>query len=410
MEPAIGAPDTIAAVDLVLGTTRSVRTRLDLTRPVDDADLLACIDLAEQAPTGGNVSSRRWLVVRDPATRAALADLYRAAGGDGIVRMAERLQGTGHPSERVMASGAHLARHLQDVPVLVIACIWGVHDGSGRPGLFDSVLQAAWSFCLAARARGLGTAWTTLHLGRAAEVADLLGIPDGVTQVVLLPVAHTVGTDFRRATRRPATEITFFDRWGLTRSRPSADGLVHLDDEPGVVAEIDVDARLDTVWALVSDPATPARVGSELQEATWIDPPGPGGPVVGLRFAGRNRLEGVGEWTTTCTVVACDPPGTRATARFAWAVGDPAAPGATWSFELEPVGRTVRLRQRMVIGRDGSGTAAMIRRRPEREGPILERRLAQLSAAMHRTVEGIKALAEAPSGGPVRGDAASTGA
>jgi nitroreductase len=216
----IGDPLTIATVDHVLATTRAVRKRLDLTRPVDLATILECIDLAEQAPTGGNQANRRWLVVTDPSVRAAVADLYRAAGGDRIVALAERLRGSGHGSEAVMDSGAYLAEHLQEVPALVIACVFGVHDGSGRPGLFDSVLQSAWSFCLAARARGVGTAWTTLHLGRAGDVAALLGIPEDVTQAVLLPVAHTVGTGFRRAPRRPAAEITYLDRWGTAAATP----------------------------------------------------------------------------------------------------------------------------------------------------------------------------------------------
>jgi nitroreductase len=377
--------DESTSVDHVLRTTRSVRTRLDLARPVSDESLFECIDLAEQAPTGGNISSRRWMVVRDPETKVALADLYRQAGGQGIIELADRLEGTGHGSERVMASGAHLARHLQEVPAIVIACIWGSHDGSGRPGLFDSVLQAAWSFCLAARARGLGTAWTTIHLNRAQEVADLLGIPDGVTQVVLLPVAHTIGTEFRPARRRPAQEITYFDRWGYTRQQPSADGLAHLDDLVGVTVEIDIAAKPSAVWALVSDVATPARFGGELQRVEWLDPE----PVVGARFVGHNRLDGVGEWATTCWVSRLEPERV-----FAWNVVDPDQPGAQWSFELEPIGRTVRLRQRVVMGPGVSGTSAMIRKRPEREQPILERRLAQLKAAMQATVTGIRDMAE----------------
>jgi nitroreductase len=375
------------SVDHVLRTTRSVRTRLDLTRPVGDELLFECIDLAEQAPTGGNISSRRWMVVRDPATKTALADLYRAAGGDGIIGLAERLRGTGHRSEKVMASGAYLAQRLQDVPVIVIACIWGQHDASGRPGLFDSVLQAAWSFCLAARARGLGTAWTTLHLAKADEVAALLGIPEGVTQAVLLPVAHTTGGDFHPAARWPAPDITYFDRWGYTRQRPSEDGSAHLDDAVGVTVEVDVHATPARVWRFVSDITVPARFSGELQRAEWLDP----GPAEGARFVGHNRLEGVGEWQTTSWVMRCDAPKV-----FAWHVVDADEPGAQWSFELEPIGRTVRLRQHVTLGPGFSGTAAMIRKRPEREQPILERRLAQLRASMQRTVEGIKALAESP--------------
>ena len=377
----------IAQVDRVLRTTRSVRTRLDLSRPVDDTLLFECIDLAEQAPTGGNISSRRWMVVRDPATKERLANLYRDAGGQGIIDVAGRLEGTGHTSERVMASGAYLARRLADVPAIVIACIWGQHDGSGKPGLFDSVLQAAWSFCLAARTRGLGTAWTTLHLNRSDEVAELLGIPDGVTQVVLLPVAHTVGAEFKPARRRPAQEITYFDRWGYTREQSSADGHAHLDDGVGVTVEIDINAKPAVVWALVSDPSTPTRFGGELQRVEWLDP----SLAVGARFVGHNRLEGIGEWSTTSWVSRIEPERV-----FAWNVVDPDRPGAQWSFELEPIGHTVRLRQRVIIGPGVSGTSAMIRKRPEREQPILERRLGQLKSAMQATIEGIRDLAEAP--------------
>ncbi len=199
--------------DALLSTTRAVRRRLDLDRDVPDEIVMRCIELAEQAPTGGNQQSRRWLVVRDPDTRQRLADLYRAAGGDQLVEIADRLAGSGHPNETVMASAAHLARNLERVPVLVIPTILGVHDGSGRPGLFDSVIQAAWSFCLALRARGLGTAWTTVHLQRADEAAAILGIPDDVTQIALFPVAWTLGTDFRPASRRPARELVHLDSW-----------------------------------------------------------------------------------------------------------------------------------------------------------------------------------------------------
>lgn len=249
-------PET-SAVDRVLRSTRSVRKALDLTKPVDDRLLLECIDLAEQAPTGGNISSRRWMVVRDPAIKTALADIYREAGGNGIIQLAGRLRGTGHASERVMDSGAHLAERLQDVPTIVIACIWGVHDNSGKPGLFDSVLQAAWSFCLAARARGLGTAWTTLHLAKADAVADLLGIPDGVTQVVLLPVAHTTKQEFRAAERRPARDITYVDRWGHVVLETGSDA---------AVVEVDIDAPVREVnAALESVPPASTATSADLQ-------------------------------------------------------------------------------------------------------------------------------------------------
>ena len=167
-----------AAVDEVLATTRAVRRRLDLDRPVDNQLLLDCIDLAEQAPTGGNMGSRRWVIVRDQAVKDQLASLYRETALPFLAAAAERLRGTGHPQAKVMASALYLAEHLAEVPAIVIPTIIGRHDGSGRPGLFDSVIQAAWSFCLALRARGLGTTWVTAALQDEAKVKEILGIPD----------------------------------------------------------------------------------------------------------------------------------------------------------------------------------------------------------------------------------------
>ena len=126
--------------DALLSTTRAVRRRLDLEREVPDDVLRRCIELAEQTPSGGNITSRRWLIIRDPEVKARLAELYRAAGGDGIIERAEQLRGTGSSEERVAVSAAHLAANLERVPVLVLVTMWGVHDGSGRPGLFDSVI------------------------------------------------------------------------------------------------------------------------------------------------------------------------------------------------------------------------------------------------------------------------------
>ena len=139
----------VAQIDEVLATTRAVRRRLDLERPVDNQLLLDCVDLAEQAPTGGNLGSRRWIIVRDQWVKDQLGELYRDTALPFMSAAAERLHGTGHPSEKVMASAAYLAEHLAEVPAIVIPTVIGHHDGSGRPGLFDSVIQAAWSFCLA---------------------------------------------------------------------------------------------------------------------------------------------------------------------------------------------------------------------------------------------------------------------
>ncbi|SVC25955.1 uncharacterized protein METZ01_LOCUS278809, partial [marine metagenome] len=119
--------------DRLLSTTRAVRRRLDLERLVPEQVLLDCIDLAEQAPTGGNQASRRWIVIRDPETKGQIADLYREVGGTFLNDAATRLAGTGHHNERTMVSSAYLAEHLHEVPALVLVAIYGEHDGSGRP-------------------------------------------------------------------------------------------------------------------------------------------------------------------------------------------------------------------------------------------------------------------------------------
>lgn len=372
------------AVDGVLATTRSVRRRLDLTRDVPDELIGELIDLAEQAPTGGNQSSRRWMVVRRPDVKERIAAEYRTAGSF-ILEQRDRLAGTGHPAERTVASAAHLVEHLAEVPVIVIPTIWGVHDGSGRPGLFDSVIQAAWSFCLAARARGLGTAWTTLHLARASEVAAILGIPDGVTQIALLPVAWTVGTDFAAAPRRPAAEITWWDRWGHTWERRPT-GTPTLADGPGAVAEIDVDAPPAVVWELISDPAVPARFSEELIEARWADGDTPG---PGARIIGRNRHPAVGEWETTSYVTVWEPP-----RRLGWAVSDPENPGARWMFEVdELVGGRSRLRQSVRMGPGPSGLSMALASMPEAAARIISRRQDEHLTNMTRTIQGIAELA-----------------
>ena len=377
----------LGQTDELLSTTRAVRRRLDLERDVPDDLLLRCIELAEQAPSGGDISSRRWLVIRDPEIKAQLADLYRAAGGSGIIESAELQRGTRYPKQRVLDSAAHLAANLERVPVLVLAMVWGVHDGSGRPGLFDSVIQAAWSFCLALRARGLGSAWTTLHLGKAREFAEILGIPDGVTQVVLLPVAWTIGTEFKPASRRPASEIVWFDRWGYTKER-TGDVETLIAAGPGVTVEIDIAALPERVWELASDINISAQFSNEFQGADWVDADG---PREGASFIGRNKRKDVNrEWETTSDVVVCDPPWV-----FAWNVNHRDRPSAQWRFELERIPGGTRLRQRLVIGPSLSATGRAMEENPGQAQQILSSRREQHRGNMTLTVQGIKRLAEA---------------
>ena len=196
-------------VDRLLTTTRAVRKRLDFARDISDEIIFECIDLAEQAPTGGNDASRRWLVIRDQGLKDQLGKLY-AEVGTLFLEARGRLDGTGHPKEQVVSSSAYLVDNFSKAPALVICAIWGLHDNSGRPGLFDSAIPSAWSFNLALRSRGLGTAYATMLNNKTAEVSDILGIPSGVTTLVCFPVAYTIGQEFSPASRRPASNITYF--------------------------------------------------------------------------------------------------------------------------------------------------------------------------------------------------------
>ena len=209
-------PDN-TAVDHVLSTTRSVRKRLDLGRPVPRDVVLECLRLAIYAPTGGNTQGWRWVVVDDPHQRAQLATLYR--------RRAEPYLGgwrTVTPDEpnAVLDSADYLAQHIHEVPVLVVPCLLGrlsdAPSTEDTAGFFGSILPAVWSFQLALRSRGLGSCFTTLHLAYEREAADLLGIPDTVTQAALIPVAYTKGDEFKPAARRPVEQITYWNRWKQT--------------------------------------------------------------------------------------------------------------------------------------------------------------------------------------------------
>ncbi len=380
------APIDRAAVDHALTTTRAVRLRLDLERSVDHQIILDCIDVAEQAPSGGNQGSRRWIVVRDPAIKQRLAELYMEAAGQWMVEARDRIAGTGHPNERVMRSAAHLAEHLAEVPVIVIPTIIGVHDGSGRPGLFDSVIQSVWSFCVALRARGLGTAWTTAVLNRSDDLAELLEIPEGMTQIAMIPVAWTKGTDFKKAPRYPAREITYVDGFArIWESGPSDPP--RLADGPGTVVEIDIKARIETVWKLVTDISFGAQFSEEFTGARWAD--GSDGPAVGAQFIGSNTHPAIGEWDVPCFVNRCQEPN-----EFGWVTSDPDNPGARWWFTAEPIAGSVRLRYLVLLGPGPSGITAAIDSRPDKEARIIERRIGEHRQNMTQVIEGIKAAAE----------------
>jgi nitroreductase len=205
-----------APTDHLLMTTRAVRKRLDLSRPVPREVVLECLRLAIQAPTGGNSQGWRWLVVDDAETRAAVAALYRERANpylDGYRQLSDA-------PNTVLDSSQYLTDHLHEVPVFVIPCILGRlpenPSNEEAAGFYGSILPGVWNFQLALRSRGLGSVFTTLHLAYEREAGELLGIPETVTQAALIPVAYTIGTDFKPAARRPIEEITYWNGWKQT--------------------------------------------------------------------------------------------------------------------------------------------------------------------------------------------------
>jgi nitroreductase len=205
--------------DQLLSTTRAVRRRFDLDRPVEREVIEACLRLAQQAPRASNIERRAFVVVTEPEKRAALAGLWRK----GMKRYLERMGGSDgsdnlHTSAGRMRAGVrYLGEHLQDVPVHVIPCVTGRLDGmrvTGQAAVWGTIAPATWSFMLAARERGLGTVWTTFHLGYEEEAAEILGIPyQEVTQTALIPVGYTKGTDFKPAPREPLETFVHWNGW-----------------------------------------------------------------------------------------------------------------------------------------------------------------------------------------------------
>jgi nitroreductase len=206
----------------LLTTTRTVRKRLDLDRPVPRELVEECLRIAMQAPSGSNRQSWEWLVVTDADKRARIGAVYKKScdaylesqGAAG--RLFEDDPERNLVQRRVHDSVAYLADRMGDVPVLVIPCL---RVASGRlpqgnqAGMWGSVLPAAWSYCLAARDRGLGTAWTTLHLAYEAEVAEILELPSDVFQAALIPTAYYTGDTFKPAPRAAFDKVVHWDRW-----------------------------------------------------------------------------------------------------------------------------------------------------------------------------------------------------
>jgi nitroreductase len=217
------------SADELLTTTRAVRKRLDFDRPVEMEVLRECLEIALQAPTGSYAQGWHFVLVRDAAKRQGLAELYRRAfegyreAPFSAHALAQQREGEEkRTTERVVASAEYLAENLHRVPVLLVPCIEGrVTEVPGALGqlaqasVYGSILPGVWSFMLAARERGLGTSWTTLHLMHEAEAAELLGIPYAeVMQTALVPVAYSKGTSFKPAPRsRPLDDVLHIDSW-----------------------------------------------------------------------------------------------------------------------------------------------------------------------------------------------------
>lgn len=204
----------LSQTDHLLRTTRAVRKRLDLERPVPRELIEECLDVAIQAPTGGNTQRWRFVVVDDPEKKQALADMYRTGWKPYLEASMKRREDEGlAPETRVSDSADYLADHLHEVPAMLVPCLLDRGDG---PGFWASIVPAVWSFMLAARSRGLGTAYTTIHLFEEAKAAELLGIPETVSQAALIPIGYYTGDDFKPAKRRPVGEITYWNTWKNT--------------------------------------------------------------------------------------------------------------------------------------------------------------------------------------------------
>ena len=214
--------------DQLLSTTRAVRNRLDFERDVSMSPIKECMDLAVQAPSGSNAQGWQFVFVTDQEKRQKIGEYYREAFSHyrhmpfAIHKLHSDSADASlaNSQERSASSADYLADNMGKAPVLMVPCIAGRIDNaeganaSAQAGTMGSIIPAAWSFMLAARARGIGTAWTTLHLAHEKAVAELLGIPyESFTQVALIPIAYTKGTDFKPAYRPPVESVMHINQW-----------------------------------------------------------------------------------------------------------------------------------------------------------------------------------------------------
>ena len=218
----------------------------------------------------------------------------------------------------------------------------------------------------------------------------MLGIPEGVTPVALLPLAYAKGTEFGAVPRRRANEIAYVDNWGRTwEARGDETAARTLGEGPGATVEVDIDAPAERVWEIVSDINAGADFSEEFVRAEWA--PGYDGPAVDAKFIGHNQHPAIGEWNIDLTVTEYEPG-----VLFGWATGETEdVAGARWRYEIDVLhGQRCRLRHTVRIGPGPSGLSAAIEAMPDKEPRILSRRQSEHLANMERCVEGIKALAE----------------
>lgn len=228
LEPSVPEADTPRVLPLsgmeLLTTTRAVRKRLDLTRPVPDDVLRECVRVALQAPAASNNLSVRFVIVTDPEVRRKLGELYqqgyeiyRRLDGIYIGSIAKDGEAEQAQQERTAVSADALAERMPDVPAIVVGCVMGRGDELGpwvMSSLLGSAMPALWSFMLAARLHGLGTCWTSVHLAQEEAAAELLGIPrDRVTQCMLTPVAYYTGETFKPVSRPDPDAVIHWNRW-----------------------------------------------------------------------------------------------------------------------------------------------------------------------------------------------------
>jgi nitroreductase len=205
--------------DELLTTTRAVRKRLDLERPVEREVIEECIEIALQAPSGSNRQAWQWVPVDDADTKVRVAELYREVSDSYEPRSGGYAEGDTRAERRaaVTASSVHLRDHLHEVPVLLVVYQEGRIEElplGSHPGFWGSVVPAVWSFMLALRARGLGSTWTTMTCRREKEMAEVLGVRhEDYTQIGLFPVAYTLGTDFKPAPRLDPSSVIHWNRW-----------------------------------------------------------------------------------------------------------------------------------------------------------------------------------------------------